>query len=285
MSEYQYYEFRAIDQPLNERQMRELRRMSTRAEITPTSFTNEYHWGDFRGNPRKMMERYFDAFLYYANWGTHWLMLRLPRKAADVKAMDQYCAGDSLALRTTRNHVILDFRAESEGADWDEIQASLSSLIPLRDDLLAGDLRSLYLGWLAAVQMGELDEEECEPAVPPGIRRRSGTLQAVADFLYLDPDLLAVAAAQDKSKAPQAPKRADLAKWIRTLTASNKDAMLLEVAQGKGSQTERKLREGFLGAHARKRGPKAAEDDAKRRTVGELTAAWPGRTADEPHSG
>jgi len=285
MSEYQYYEFRAIDQPLNERQMRELRSMSTRAEITPTSFTNEYQWGNFRGNPRKMMERYFDAFLYYANWGTHWLMLRLPRKATDVKAMQQYCAGDSLSLWTTRSHVILDFHGDSEGADWDEIEASLSSLIPLRDDLLAGDLRSLYLGWLAAVQMGELDEEECEPPGPPGIARRSGTLQAVADFLYLDPDLLAVAASRDKSKAPRAPKRADLAKWLRTLTASSKDAMLLEVARGKGSRIERKLREGFLGAHAKKRGPRAAEDEAKRRTVGELDAAWQSRTAGTPHSG
>ena len=72
MSEYQYYEFRAIENPLTDRQVGELRKLSTRAEITPTSFTNEYQWGNFRGNPRKMMEKYFDAFLYYANWGTHW---------------------------------------------------------------------------------------------------------------------------------------------------------------------------------------------------------------------
>ena len=67
--------------------MSELRKLSTRAEITTTSFTNEYHFGDFRGNPRSMMEKYFDAFLYYANWGTHWFMLRLPAKLVDVKAM------------------------------------------------------------------------------------------------------------------------------------------------------------------------------------------------------
>ena len=53
MSEYQYYEFQAIDRPLTSRQMDELRKLSTRAEITPTSFTNEYHWGDFRGDPRR----------------------------------------------------------------------------------------------------------------------------------------------------------------------------------------------------------------------------------------
>ncbi len=42
MSEYQYYEFRAIDHPLERKEMDELRALSSRAEITPTSFTNTY---------------------------------------------------------------------------------------------------------------------------------------------------------------------------------------------------------------------------------------------------
>jgi hypothetical protein len=84
MSEYQYYEFLAIDRPLDERQRAELRALSTRARITATSFINEYHWGDFRGNPAALMERYFDAFLYLANWGTRRLMIRLPRGLLDL---------------------------------------------------------------------------------------------------------------------------------------------------------------------------------------------------------
>jgi hypothetical protein len=69
MSEYQYYEFLALDQPLTDKQRAELRSLSTRAEISATRFVNEYHWGNFTGDPRMMMERYFDAFLYLANWG------------------------------------------------------------------------------------------------------------------------------------------------------------------------------------------------------------------------
>src|SRR5438093_12512258 len=79
MGQYQYYEFHAIDRPLNERERRELRACSTRATITSTRFVNHYEWGDLKGDPRVWMERYFDAFLYVANWGTHWLMLRFPR--------------------------------------------------------------------------------------------------------------------------------------------------------------------------------------------------------------
>jgi hypothetical protein len=57
MSEYQYYEFQAIDKPLTEKDMQALRNLSTRARITPTSFVNEYNWGDLKGNPLKLVER------------------------------------------------------------------------------------------------------------------------------------------------------------------------------------------------------------------------------------
>ena len=63
MSEYQYYEFQAIDRPLTAREMGELRACSTRANITSTSFTNDYAWGSFKGNADVWMEKYFDAFL------------------------------------------------------------------------------------------------------------------------------------------------------------------------------------------------------------------------------
>jgi hypothetical protein len=52
MSEYQYYEFRAIDRPLDGEAQRALRAISSRARITATSFVNEYEWGDLKGDPR-----------------------------------------------------------------------------------------------------------------------------------------------------------------------------------------------------------------------------------------
>ena len=35
--------------------------------------------------------------------------------------------------------------------------------------LLDGDDRSLYLGWLLGVQVGEVEDEDIEPPVPPGL--------------------------------------------------------------------------------------------------------------------
>jgi hypothetical protein len=49
MSEYQYYEFQAIDRPLTEREIAELRAYSTRVQITSASFINDYSWGLSRG--------------------------------------------------------------------------------------------------------------------------------------------------------------------------------------------------------------------------------------------
>ena len=104
MSEYQYYEFTAVDRPLTIREQGELRSLSTRADITATSFVNTYEWGDFKGDPRKLMERYFDAHLYLANWGTRQLMLRLPKKVLDPATVAGYCVGESAAAWTAGSH-------------------------------------------------------------------------------------------------------------------------------------------------------------------------------------
>jgi hypothetical protein len=87
MSEYQVYEFVALDRPLTPTQMAELRAISTRADITPTRFWNEYQWGNLKADPATLVERYFDAHLYFANWGTRRLMLRLPAARVDKKQL------------------------------------------------------------------------------------------------------------------------------------------------------------------------------------------------------
>jgi hypothetical protein len=69
MSEYQYYEFAAVDQLLTEQAQSELRSRSTRATITASGFINEYHWGNLKGEPLDWVERFFDAHVYSSSWG------------------------------------------------------------------------------------------------------------------------------------------------------------------------------------------------------------------------
>src|SRR5215472_13065137 len=112
MSEYQYYEFRAIDRPLDERAMAKLRAITSRAEITPTSLVNVYHFGDFKGDPDRLIDQYFDAFLYVANWGTRRFILRLPRRVFDQAAAEPYTVPYVLTARSTPDHVVLDFHSD-----------------------------------------------------------------------------------------------------------------------------------------------------------------------------
>jgi hypothetical protein len=235
MSEYQYYEFQAIDHPLNERQMRELRALSTRAEITPRSFVNTYNYGDFRGDPEELMEEYFDAFLYVANWGTHRLMLRVPRGLLDPRVAGRYEFEGAVHLHETDDHLIVELASDPEdgGGEWEEGEGWLPELLPVRDALLGGDVRPLYLGWLSGAQWlnEEYDDEALdapEPPVPPGLRELTAPLEALVEFLRLDADLLQVAAAASAPAAPAAgPARKELAAWLRKLPTAEKDALLL----------------------------------------------------------
>ncbi|MBW3597483.1 MAG: hypothetical protein KY475_09445 [Planctomycetes bacterium] len=86
MSEYQYVAFRAVDAPVSEKNLEYMERQSSRAEITPWSFDNSYHYGDFRGNALEMLRRGYDVHLHYANFGARKLMIRLPHGLPDPEA-------------------------------------------------------------------------------------------------------------------------------------------------------------------------------------------------------
>src|SRR5436309_2507421 len=193
MSEYQYYEFLALDRPLTPEQRAELRSISSRAEITATRFVNEYQWGDLKGDPLQMVKGYFDAFLYLANWGTRHVMFRLPRGVLDPEIAEPYCGTDTASLIVTGSHLILNLYVAPEEADdyWDEPGGQLAAMVQARSELAAGDLRLLYLAWLLALQSDEVDDEETELPVPAGLGNLSAGLQAVVDFFEIDEDLIA----------------------------------------------------------------------------------------------
>ena len=196
MSEYQYYEFVALDRPLTAAEMAELRSISTRAQITPTRFFNEYHWGDLKADPAELLARYFDVHVYFANWGSRRLMFRLPKPAAHLDDLRACVPGGPATLTVIEHHVVLDLWSETEEPEeeWFEDGQLLASLTPLRAELLRGDRRVAYVAWLLAVQAGELDPDTPEPRVPHGLDGPSASLAALISFLRVDPDLLAAAA-------------------------------------------------------------------------------------------
>jgi hypothetical protein len=244
MSEYQYYEFQAIDRPLTAKEMNELRSYSSRARITPTGFVVDYSWGDFKGDEDAWMEKYFDAFIYLANWGTHVLKLRLPSRLLDPAIAKAYCGSRSAFVREKSGKIILSFVSQAEeGGDWIEGEGHLSSLIPVRVELAHGDLRALYLGWLLRAQTGELDDKDAEPPVPPGLGQLSPSLESLAEFLRIDGDLLDVAAEASPPVGDTGLDRDEVSAWVVKLAGKEKDELitnlLVEADQGEVTQLRR----------------------------------------------
>lgn len=279
MSEYQYYEFQAIDRSLTKAEMAELRAISSRATITPTRFQNVYNFGSLKADPYQLLERYFDAYVYVANWGSHELALRLPRAALSIEIAARYCVADSTAtVRATETHLILAFDAAVDGGgygdygdDDEEGEIWMPSLISLRAGILAGDLRTLYLAWLRCAQDELLDEYAVEPPVPPGLGHLSAPLSAFADFMHLDEDLIAVAAQRSGALREPALSPDQVLRWLSSMPAPEKDGLLLRVMQGEANGVQAALLRRCRQAQAPS--DTAPPPEAPGRTVADLLAA------------
>lgn len=283
MSEYQYYEFRAVDRPLTPQQQAELRSRSSRATITATNFINEYNWGDLKGDPLDWMQRYFDAHVYSANWGTCSLLLRLPVSALNKAELAPFSGAqsgfiDAFSVSATTDHWIVywgfnddsreleRFWSHKDGPGW------MDSLLPLRDELLRGDTRPLYLGWLARVCNGELGDDDIEPPIPMGLGTLTPAQSALIEFLQIDSDWLAAAATASPALPDYEIINPDIDAWIASQTLESMQATTRLLLAGRGQEAERALRQRYL-AWQRERSSKSKSSPLPRRTVAEIDAA------------
>jgi hypothetical protein len=259
MSEYQYYEFQAIDRPLDQTAQEALRSISSRARITATSFTNHYEWGDLKGDPRKLVERWFDLHLYLANWGSRRLMMRLPARLLDRGTLEPFlCKVDWVKVWASGDNLVIDiFPDEVEPQDdWDDGSGWLAALAPLRGDVLAGDLRLFYLLWLTAVQQELVDDDELEPL--PGIGPLAGPLKAFAEFFDVNPDL--VQAAAELTWEAAAMSKDGLREGLAAISEFEKTELLLRIVEG----------DPYVAAELRSRTRKTGSGSRARRTAGGL---------------
>jgi hypothetical protein len=213
LSEYQRYEFMTIDRPLTRGQLDAVNALSSHIEASSTHALIEYHWGDFKHNPIKVLHEFFDGFLYWANWGSPQLAFRFPHGILPADLIDGYDLEDFVTFTRYPDYDILDIQfGEMEAPDeWTAYE--LGSLIPIRDELMEGDLRALYIVWLAAQIMIEgYDEEENEdeeedweisvPPVPPGFGTLTAAQYSLAELLQVPQELLVAAARHSKAAAP-----------------------------------------------------------------------------------
>lgn len=138
VSEYQYYEFQAIDRPLGKDEQATLRACSTRARISASRFVNEYHWSGLKADPMKWMKEYFNAHVYLSNFGSRSFHLRFPLALLTSETTRDYEEGGTLETRTTPTHLILSFLCEEESGENshdDDGEGLLDLLLPIREAL------------------------------------------------------------------------------------------------------------------------------------------------------
>ena len=212
MSEFQYYEWLALDRPLTKAEQIEVDKLSSHIEVSATRAQVDYSWGEFKHNATEVLATYFDAHIYMANWGARELLFRFPIGAVDREQLLLYCTGEEVDLRQINGYDVLSITLGQDGEEdwegWIESEGILSSLIPLRTAIMQGDYRSVYLAWLyVATQITEefepYDDDEYEEEdgnevlerpVPAGLKELDSALEELVGFLRLDSYTLAAAA-------------------------------------------------------------------------------------------
>ncbi|MGN6368108.1 MAG: hypothetical protein ACTHN5_07605 [Phycisphaerae bacterium] len=242
MSEYQYYEFLAVDRALSQKEIAEIRKHSSRAEISATRFENEYNWGNFRGSVEEFLRRYYDLHLHYANWGTHRFGMGIPAKAVDGEQWKAYFPEGGIGdLKRNGDRLVVVFESGDESGDWDGEEVTMAELAPIREEVLSGDLRPLYLGWLAGISdpYADIEDDALEPPVPAGLKSLTPAQKAFATFLRVDEEILGVAA---EASAAMSAESVDWRERIRELPAAEKDELLAAVLEGRAMEVASSLR-------------------------------------------
>ena len=234
MSEYQYYEFKAIDKALTEKQIASLHQLSSRAEVSSYHASFVYHYGDFRGNVEQLMRTSFDAMVYLANWGSRRLMFRLPGHLIDTSEWREFFISEAIEKTQCpdNKNFILDFNFFDENVnDWTEGEGWLDDLQSLRSDIIAGDFRVLYLAWLKACQlltgMEDIEDDILEPPIPAGLSELNPALKQFINYVELDPQLVNAAA---KNSAKLTVRIQDPASLISQLSPEEQQQFLVKLS-------------------------------------------------------
>jgi len=202
MSEYQYVQFRAVDRPLTDKELAYAEKQSSRADISRREFTNHYNYSSFRGNANGLLQHGYDVFLEYANYGSRTLKLRLPFGLPfDRQLIKQFIDKDLLRWepdsKSKGGILTMQPFLEMPSQLW-EFDNYMEQAIALRNLLVAGDLRALYLCWLfVAADENDGWDEAIEPPVPLGLEQIENEFAELLLFFDLDPLVVRAAAAEN----------------------------------------------------------------------------------------
>ena len=93
----------------------------------------------------------------------------------------------------------------------EDVESLASDLIPLREMIIAGDFRPLYIAHVAF----NYDDEAMEPPVPAGLGDQHHALDRLCEFYEIHPDLVSVAAEASPQLKPSTTEDAIIESWLK----------------------------------------------------------------------
>lgn len=226
MSEYQYYKFERLDGYLDAKARQALRAISSRAEISATSFQVYYTYSDLKAEPFELMLKYFDIGFYYADWGSIDVYIKLPAGTLPDALLG--FSSDGLHVHENDEWQLLIFSLEECDEYFDDEHADdfFQHLAALRGGLMQGDWRLVYLMWLKAFDFN--DGVERVPLIQfdfEHLREEEQAFAALYDIpLGLVKALAMVLSEQPSHQAKQTQLTLDA--WIHNLSQAEKDTLL-----------------------------------------------------------
>ncbi len=146
MSEYQYFEFCKINTPLTINVRKEMASLSSRAKVSTHGASYEYHYSNFRGDPKELLLKYFDVFFYISNWGCLQLMFKFILQEVDLDELKKYYIEHTIEYHKQNSYIILDINFNSDdGFGWINGDGMLPDLLPLYDEIRSANYQFLYL--------------------------------------------------------------------------------------------------------------------------------------------
>jgi len=168
--------------------------------------------------------------------------LAFPKGTITPEVIQPYLWGgkryeNTLTVKEIGNRCIVWWERNEEGGwGWTEGEGLIDQLIGVREELLRGDYRALFLGWLADFDPDEWQDPEdgalVMPPIPTGLDHLSPALAALFKHFSVDRDALAVAAGLSQ---PGTPDRIPITAVLASLSVSEMRALLVRVAEGGGS--------------------------------------------------
>lgn len=176
MSEYQYYKFERLDGYLDSKARQALRAISSRADISATSFQVYYTYSDLKAEPSELMLKHFDIGFYYADWGSFDAYIKLP--TGTIPDVLLGFSSDRLHVHQSDEWQLLIFSLEEYYEYFDDENADefFQYLAGLRSALIQGDWRLVYFMWLKECDFN--DELDGIPLIQFDFEHLSEALQA-----------------------------------------------------------------------------------------------------------